>query len=145
LLSWLTEGRPVIASQDGASSGAIYPEMGGFVFSAFFFRINTIRGTLFFGVLRASLAPRAAQLLGPPGKLARLRTKEGSRRFVRRNRGARDWRQNRPEMAPQCLEKIESAPGNGMGSEDSDPQHLVQGRAAGGGWLGSWKVAEKGA
>ena len=31
---------------------------------------------------------------------------------------------SRPEMAPQRLEKIESAPGNGMGSEASNPQHL---------------------
>jgi hypothetical protein len=35
----------------------------------------------------------------------------------------------RPEMAPQRLEKIESAPGNGMGSEASNPQYLVQTRA----------------
>src|SRR5271155_845275 len=34
-----------------------------------------------------------------------------------------------PEMAPQRLEKIESAPVNGMGSEASNPQHLVHGRA----------------
>ena len=32
-----------------------------------------------------------------------------------------------------------------MGSEASDLQHLVHRRAAGGGRLGSWKVAEKGA
>ena len=32
-------------------------------------------------------------------------------------------------MTPQRLEKIESAPGNGMGSEASNPQHLVHGRA----------------
>ena len=32
-------------------------------------------------------------------------------------------------MAPQRLEKIESAPGNGMGSEASNPQDLVPGRA----------------
>src|SRR5271168_3056272 len=36
----------------------------------------------------------------------------------------------RPEMAPQRLEKIESAPGNGMGSKAWKPQHLVHGRAA---------------
>jgi hypothetical protein len=30
-------------------------------------------------------------------------------------------------MAPQRLEKIESAPGNGMASEASDPQDLVRG------------------
>ena len=32
-------------------------------------------------------------------------------------------------MAPQQLEKIESGPGNGMGSEASNPQDLVHGRA----------------
>ena len=36
----------------------------------------------------------------------------------------------RPEMAPQGLEKIESGPGIGMGSDASDPQYLVHGRAA---------------
>ena len=39
-------------------------------------------------------------------------------------------RSRRPEMAPQRLEKIESAPGNGMGSEASNPQDVVHGRAA---------------
>ena len=33
-------------------------------------------------------------------------------------------------MAPQRLEKVESAPGNGMGSEASNLQHLVHGQAA---------------
>jgi hypothetical protein len=33
-------------------------------------------------------------------------------------------------MAPQHIEKIESAPGNGMGSEASDLQGLVPERAA---------------
>jgi hypothetical protein len=37
---------------------------------------------------------------------------------------------SRPEMAPQRLEKIESAPGIGMVSEASEPLHLVFGRAA---------------
>ena len=36
----------------------------------------------------------------------------------------------RPEMAPQRLEKIKSAPGNGMGPEASNPLYLVPGRAA---------------
>ena len=35
-----------------------------------------------------------------------------------------------PEMVPQGLEKIDSAPGNGMASKASDPRHLVQRRAA---------------
>ena len=39
-------------------------------------------------------------------------------------------KRSRPEMAPQRLEKIESAPGNGMGSEASNLQHLVRERAA---------------
>src|SRR5271168_4582035 len=43
---------------------------------------------------------------------------------------AKTARRPRPEMAPQRLEKIESAPGNGMGSEAWKPQHLVHGRAA---------------
>src|SRR5271170_5979281 len=37
---------------------------------------------------------------------------------------------SRPEMAPQRLEKIESAPGNGRASEASNPQDVVHGRAA---------------
>ncbi len=39
-------------------------------------------------------------------------------------------RRGRPEMAPQRLEKIKSAPGNGSTSEAWKPQHLVHGRAA---------------
>src|SRR5271168_514193 len=39
-------------------------------------------------------------------------------------------KRSRREMAPQRLEKIESEPGNGMGSEASSPQHLVYRRAA---------------
>jgi hypothetical protein len=55
-----------------------------------------------------------------------------------------------PEMAPQGLEKIESAPGNGMVSEVSNPQHLAHGRAADCARLrltsrDGDKVAEKGA
>ena len=55
-----------------------------------------------------------------------------------------------PEMAPQPLEKIESAPGIGMGSEASNPQDVVHGRAADRARL-RWmsrkndEVAEKGA
>ena len=37
---------------------------------------------------------------------------------------------SRREMAPQRLEKIKSAPGNGMGSEASNLQYLVRGRTA---------------
>jgi hypothetical protein len=39
-------------------------------------------------------------------------------------------KRSRPEMAPQRFEKIESAPGNGMGSDASNLQHLVRERAA---------------
>jgi hypothetical protein len=40
-------------------------------------------------------------------------------------------KRSRREMAPQRLEKIESAPGNGMVSVASNPQDVVCGRAAG--------------
>jgi hypothetical protein len=55
-------------------------------------------------------------------------------RPCRRRAGAapgarRAAKRSRPEMAPQRLEKIESAPGNGMGSEASNLQDLVHGRA----------------
>jgi len=42
------------------------------------------------------------------------------------------WRakESRPEMAPQRLEKIESGPGIGMGSEASNLQDLVHRRGA---------------
>ena len=36
----------------------------------------------------------------------------------------------RPQMAPQRLEKIESAPGNGMAPEAPDPQDMVQSATA---------------
>jgi hypothetical protein len=39
-------------------------------------------------------------------------------------------KRSRPEMAPQLLEKIESAPVNGMASGASNPQDVVHGRAA---------------
>ena len=51
----------------------------------------------------------------------------------------------RSEMAPQRLEKIESAPGNGMGSDGSNLQHLVHGHAADRGSLGVTGVAKNGA
>ena len=55
------------------------------------------------------------------------------RRFGRRDRGARGTRRQNGvarKMAPQRLEKIESGPGNGMGSEAANPQDMVHGRAA---------------
>ena len=61
------------------------------------------------------VAPRRKTKPPPPPRLAARLTAKRSRR----------------EMAPQRLEKIESAPGNGMGSEASNPQDLVLGRAAG--------------
>jgi len=39
-------------------------------------------------------------------------------------------KRSRPEMAPQRLENIESAPGNRMGSEALNPQNVVRGRLA---------------
>ena len=70
----------------------------------------------------------------PPG-LFQLQIARMSRAMIDRNYYD-DYRQDRgaarrscPEMAPQQLEKIESAPGNGMVSVASKPQHLVHGRA----------------
>src|SRR5271155_834154 len=39
-------------------------------------------------------------------------------------------KRSRREMAPQRLEKIESGPGNGRGSEAANPQDVVHGSAA---------------
>src|SRR5271163_1604342 len=52
-------------------------------------------------------------------------------------------KRSRPEMAPQRLEKIESAPENGMGWEISNLQDLVHGGAADGGSTGVTKVQKK--
>src|SRR5277367_3103401 len=74
------------------------------------------------------------------------------RRFGRRNRGARGpdgKKRSRPEMAPQQVEKIEFAPGNGRVPEAANPQDVVSGRAADRARLRKndkvAKVAEKGA
>ena len=59
------------------------------------------------------------------------RTRIGKWRPPSRSRRERlTAERSRPEMAPQRFEKIESAPGNGMGSEASNLQHLVRERAA---------------
>src|SRR5271155_4708711 len=65
------------------------------------------------------------------------------RRFGGRGTSGPGGKRSRPEMAPQRLEKIESAPGNGMGSEASDLQHLVRERVADGGRLGSCGKLQK--
>ena len=67
----------------------------------------------------------------PRGELRADRRSCEPRRFGRGERRERlKAKRSRPEMAPQRLEKIESAPGNGMGSEPSNLQDLVHGRAA---------------
>ena len=43
---------------------------------------------------------------------------------------ARIAKRSRPQMAPQRLEKIESAPGNGMAPEAPEPQDMVQSATA---------------
>src|SRR5271163_2928037 len=50
--------------------------------------------------------------------------------FLNRGVSSLTAKRSHPEMAPQRLEKIESAPANGMGSETSNPLDLVRGRAA---------------
>ena len=53
----------------------------------------------------------------------------------------RTFSPSRSEMAPQRLEKTESALGNGMASDASNLQHLVHARVADRGQLGSYNVA----
>ena len=65
-------------------------------------------------------APEPRAISSNPGvSLARIAPREGL-----------TAKRSRPEMAPQRLEKIKSAPGNGMVSEASNPQDVVHGRAA---------------
>ena len=64
----------------------------------------------------------------PPNRSSMSRT-EAFRSPESRREGLMAKR-SRPEMAPQRLEKIESAPGNGRASEASDPQDLVPVHAA---------------
>jgi hypothetical protein len=75
-------------------------------------------------------AVRARPPLPAPDRVARGRPcrhhRAGAAPAARRSsRGNR----SRPEMAPQRLEKIESAPGKGMGSKASNPLDLVHGRS----------------
>jgi hypothetical protein len=122
--------------------------MGGFDFSAFFFRINTIRGTVFLELFGPRSLPGVGRSFwGPEDKSLEIRAAhdEGGIEAFRSPESRRErLTANRREMVPQCLEKIESAPGNGMGSEASNLQHLVHGRAAGGGSPGVAKWTEKG-
>jgi hypothetical protein len=77
----------------------------------------------------------ARDAAAPPRLAAPRRNRARSRRteaFPSPGIAAREGltaKRSRPEMAPQPLEKIESAPGNGMGSEASNPQDVVHGRA----------------
>jgi hypothetical protein len=90
----------------------------------------------------------------PPSRRNRRtdRRSIGPKRFGRgiRAREGPTSKRSRREMAPQGLEKIESAPGNGMGSEASNLQDLVHGARLTGARFRltsrtNGKVAEKGA
>ncbi|MFZ2109520.1 MAG: hypothetical protein WAV18_29790, partial [Roseiarcus sp.] len=94
--------------------------MGGFDFSPFFFRINRIRGTVFLELFGARSLPGAGAAFVPGGQKSGTREAqdEGGIEAFRSPESRRErLTAKRPGMAPQCLEKIESAPGNGMGSE----------------------------
>ena len=91
-------------------------------------------------------SPPQSQVILPPGrklpkKLPRRRSEETAEPIVDLlNRGVSaagiaaqeglGAKRSRPEMAPQRIEKIESAPGNGSVSEALKPQDVVHGRAA---------------
>jgi len=85
-------------------------------------------------LLRNSKVAQSRVCLGPPSR----RRSPSDRRFLKsrcfRRRGSQreglTAKRSGPEMAPQRFEKIESAPGNGMVWEASNPQDLVYGRAA---------------
>src|SRR5271156_5549444 len=99
-------------------------------------------------MVKLSKKSRCPEAPAPASELARrvaLRREAADQRRLRRFRFfscfrvspepldkslAETAKRRRPEMAPQRLEKIESAPGNGMVSEAAKPQHLVCGRAA---------------
>jgi hypothetical protein len=69
--------------------------------------------------------------LFPPRKALKTRkARKESRRGGASSPTRRSQSRACPEMAPQGLEKIESAPGNGRVSEASDPQDVVHRRAA---------------
>src|SRR5271169_6011542 len=90
------------------------------IFLSFFFPRKTIRAMVSF--LSLSMVRRLLVFGGQ---------ESGKWRPPSRSRRERlTAERSRPEMAPQRLEKIESAPGNGMGSEASNLQHLVRERAA---------------
>src|ERR1700733_116691 len=72
--------------------------------------------------------PPAREPEGDPEPIVDLLTRGVSVPGSRRERLTA--KRSRPEMAPQRLEKIESGPGNGRGSEASNLQDLVRGRAA---------------
>jgi len=74
---------------------------------------------------RAGRSRPGSRVGGDPGPIVDLLNRGASIAGI----AAREAdRQSRREMAPQRLEKIESAPGNGMVSQASYPQGLVQGR-----------------
>ena len=102
-------------------------------FLRYMFLSSGIPGSLL-SVYRKSLALSHPVSSAPPRGVvsARQRGGFGAPAAGRPTAEPRNLGQNRsrPEMAPQPIEKIESAPGNGMVSEASKPQHLVHGRAA---------------
>ena len=84
----------------------------------------------------AGFVPLQIARISEAMNVARERDLEAMDRFIGHSAATIASRENltarrsRPEMAPQQLEKIESAPGNGMVSEASKPQDMVPGRAA---------------
>jgi hypothetical protein len=97
--------------------------MAGFEIFKFFLSEKQNRGILF----------ECPLSLQETAMVERSRKSRPTAVFRAKQRGADELRRRSracPEMAPQELEKIESAPENGMVSEASNPQHLVHGRVA---------------
>ena len=113
---------------------------------------DAMRDVVASGHGRAPVGRKKGSVARPRGKFSALQSIENSQNGERisilrehlpraggtprtKEDGAtRGWRgspkRSRREMAPQRFEKIESGPGNGMGSEASNLLDLVHGRAA---------------
>ena len=120
--AWMPGSRLLEAGHEGRRFGR-----GASILRRFFFRRNQIRARVFFEVVRPLRSWSGRGLSSPVWSKLLNRGVSAAGIAGREDLTAK---RSRPEMAPQRLEKIESAPGNGMVSEAWKPQHLVHGRAA---------------
>src|ERR1700734_3107577 len=99
--------------------------LGASILRRFLFRRNQIHARVFFEVVRPLRSWSGRGLSSPVWSKLLDRGVSAAGIAGREDLTAK---RSRPEMAPQRLEKIESAPGNGMVSDAWKPQHLVHGQ-----------------